>query len=262
MGLDEACLDVTDLPGGGDAVARTIRARIAAELHLTATIGVGPNKLVAKIASGLNKPDGLTVIGADEVGARLGPLPVTVLWGVGPKTAAALKERFAVETVADLAALSLEQLQAVYGPNHGAHLHRIARGQDDSPIETEWEPSSLSRERTFQVDLRRPETIREMLGRIAADVAADLRSEGYKTANVTLKIRFATFETFTRSKTLPEAVDDDATITRIAIDLLDRVTVNRPVRLLGVRAAKLSPAEASADESVAPEPGRVGELFR
>lgn len=262
MGLDEACLDATDLPGGGEAVARTIRARIASELHLTATIGVGPNKLVAKIASGLNKPDGLTVIGADEVGARLGPLPVTVLWGVGPKTAAALKERFSVETVSDLAALSPEQLQAVYGPNQGAHLHRIARGQDDRPIETEWEPSSLSRERTFQVDLRRLETIRETIGRLAADVAADLRNEGYKTANVTLKIRFATFETFTRSKTLPAAVDDDATLTQTAIELLDRVTVNRPVRLLGVRAAKLSPAETAADESAAPEPGPVGELFR
>ncbi len=262
MGLDEACLDATDLPGGGEAVARAIRDRIASELHLTATVGVGPNKLVAKIASGLNKPDGLTVIGADEVGARLGPLPVTVLWGVGPKTAAALKERFAVETVADLAALSLEQLQDAYGPNQGAHLHHISRGQDDRPIVTEWEPSSLSRERTFQVDLRRPETIREMLGRIAADVAADLRSEGYKTANVTLKIRFATFETFTRSKTLPEAVDDDATITRTAIDLLDRVTINRPVRLLGVRAAKLSPAEASTEQTGTPEPGGLDELFR
>jgi DNA polymerase-4 len=254
MGLDEACLDATDLADGGEAVARAIRGRIAAELQLTATIGVGPNKLVAKIASGLNKPDGLTVIGADEVEARLGPLPVTVLWGVGPKTAAALKERFGVNTVADLAALSLEDLQAVYGPNQGAHLHRISHGQDDREIVTEWEPSSISRERTFQVDLRRIETIRDMLGRIAADVAADVRSEGYKTANITLKIRFATFETFTRSKTLPDPVDDDATVARTAIELLERVAVNRPVRLLGVRAAKLSPA--------APEPGGEGELFR
>jgi len=196
------------------------------------------------------------------VTARLAPLPVIVLWGVGPKTAISLKEHFAVQTVGDLAALSLEQLQGVYGPNHGAHLYRIARGQDDSPIQTEWEPSSLSRERTFQVDLRRPETIREMLGRIAADVAADLRSEGYKTANVTLKIRFATFETFTRSTTLPEAVDDDATLSQTAIELLDRVTVNRPVRLLGVRAAKLSPAEASTEQTATPEPGGLDELFR
>jgi len=267
LGLDEAFLDASDLPDGGEAVARVIKHRIASELHLTASVGVGPNKLVAKIASGLNKPDGLTAIAADEVGDRLAPLPATVLWGVGPKTAASLKEHFAVQTVRDLAALSLEQLQGVYGPNHGAHLHRIAHGQDDSPIQTEWEPSSLSRERTFQVDLRRRETIHEMIGRIAADVAADLRNEGYKTANITLKIRFATFETFTRSKTLPAAVDDDATLTRTAIELLDRVTVNRPVRLLGVRAAKLSPAEASADESAteesaAPEPGQVGELFR
>ena len=242
MGLDEAFLDVSDLPEPGEAVARRIKERIAADLHLTASVGVGPNKLIAKIASSMNKPDGLTVIAADEVEARLGPLPATVLWGVGPKTAASLGERFGVKTVADLAALSLEQLQDAYGPNHGAHLHRVARGLDESPVETEWEPKSISRERTFQVDLRRPETMREMITRMAGQVAEDLRDEGYRAATITLKVRFANFKTITRSRTLPAPIDDDATLAAVALGLLDRVTLDRPVRLLGVRVAKLTPA--------------------
>jgi DNA polymerase-4 len=241
MGLDEAFLDVSNLSEPGEAIARAIKQRIAADLHLTATVGVGPNKLVAKIASGLNKPDGLTVITADEVESRLASLPATVLWGVGPKTAAALREAFGVKTVGNLAALSLEQLTGAYGPRHGAYLHRIARGADDSPVVTEWEPKSLSREETFQVDLRRIDAIREAIARLASDVAADLRNEGYRASNITLKIRLLPFRTLTRSRTLEDPTDDGNAIAQTAIHLLERVTVDRPVRLLGVRAAKLTP---------------------
>ncbi len=261
MGLDEAFLDASDLAEPGEVIARTIKNLVATELRLTATVGVGPNKLVAKIASALNKPDGLTVITAEEVADRLAPLPATALWGVGPKTAASLKERFGVETVGDLAALSLKQLQEAYGPNHGAHLHRIARGQDESPIVTEWEPKSLSRERTFQVDLRRPATIREMITHLAAEVAADLRDEGYKAATITLKVRLDNFHTVTRSKTLPSPVDDDKTLVQTAVGLLERVTLDRPVRLLGVRAAKLHPAQAPPEHAGTPEPGGLADLF-
>ncbi|MGH2405400.1 MAG: DNA polymerase IV [bacterium] len=242
-GLDEAFLDVSALEESGEVIARAIRTRIAGELGLTASVGVGPNKLVAKIASGMDKPDGLTVIRADEVAHRLAPLPATVLWGVGPKTAAALAERFEVRTVADLAAVSLERLQEAFGPNHGEHLYRVARGIDESQIVTEWEPKSLSRERTFQIDLLRPEAIRAMISRLADEVAGDLREEGYRSATVTLKVRFATFRTVTRSRTLAAPIDDGPRLAQTALELLDRVTIDRPVRLLGVRAAKLSPCE-------------------
>jgi DNA polymerase IV len=240
-GLDEAFLDVSDLPEAGEVIARTIRERIARELHLTASVGVGPNKLVAKIASGLNKPDGLTVITEDEAEARLAPLPVTVLWGVGPKTAAFLAETFDVKTVRGLSALSEAQLQAAFGPRHGTYLYRTARGIDDSPVETTWERKSLSRERTFQADIRRPAAIRALVTRLAAEVADDLRGEGYRAATVTLKIRFAPFTTMTRSRTLPVPADDPTTLSQTALDLLHTVPLDRPVRLLGVRAAKLSP---------------------
>ncbi|MDR7417818.1 MAG: DNA polymerase IV [Armatimonadota bacterium] len=242
LGLDEAFLDCTGLPESGEVIARRIKRRIAAELHLTASVGVGPNKLVAKIASGMDKPDGLTVITQDEIAKRLGPLPVTVLWGVGPKTAGRLREAFGVQTVADLAALSVEQLQETFGPRHGAYLHDIAHGVDDSEVVTEWEPKSISREETFQVDLRQMGIMRDAIRRMAAEVADDLRREGYRAATITLKIRLVPFTTLTRSRTLAAPTDDAETIGDLAVALLDRVPVNRPVRLLGVRAAKLSPA--------------------
>ncbi len=242
-GLDEAFLDVSAMEESGEAIARTVRSRIAAELGLTASVGVAPNKLIAKIASGMDKPDGLTVIAAHEVAHRLAPLPAAVLWGVGPKTAAALAESFDVRTVADLAAVPLERLQEAFGPNHGEHLYRVARGIDESPIVTEWEPKSISRERTFQVDLRRLPTLRSMIARLAHEVASDLREEGYRAATITLKVRLVPFQTLTRSQTLAAPIDDGATLAQTALALLDRVKVDRPVRLLGVRAAKLSPRE-------------------
>jgi DNA polymerase-4 len=248
LGLDEAFLDCTDLPESGETLARHVKERIAAELHLTASVGVGPNKLIAKIASAMRKPDGLTVIAADDAARRLAPLPVTALWGVGPKTAARLRDAFGVQTVADLAAVAAAQLQDVFGPRHGAALSEIAHGIDDSPVVTDWEPRSISREETFQVDLRDPETIRATVRKLAAEVADDLREEGYRAASITLKIRLVPFTTLTRSRTIAAPTDDAPVIGGVAVGLLDRVQVNRPVRLLGVRAAKLSPAAArSAD---------------
>ncbi|MBM3469896.1 MAG: DNA polymerase IV [Armatimonadetes bacterium] len=246
LGLDEAFLDVTDLPEPGEVIARTIQERIASELLLTASVGVGPNKLVAKIASGLNKPAGLTVIAEGDVEARLSPMPVTILWGVGPKTGERLYETFGVKTVGDLAGIPEERLQEEYGPRVGAHLYRIARGIDESPVQTEWEPKSVSREHTFQVDLRRPEVMREAVARLAGRVAGDLSEQGYRAATVTLKVRFATFITVSRSCTLSAPTDDRAAIAEAAVALLNKVTLDRPVRLLGVRAAKLTPAVVQA----------------
>jgi DNA polymerase-4 len=259
MGLDEAFLDCTGLADSGAEIARAIKARIADELHLTGSVGVGPNKLIAKVASGMNKPDGLTVIEEDEIAEKLGPLPATVLWGIGPKTAARLKDAFNIETIADLASVSVERLQEVFGPRHGAYLHEIGRGFDDSPVATgDWEPKSISRERTFQVDLRRREAVRTETARIAAEVAGDLRREGYLAANITLKIRLVPFHTLTRSRTIATPVNDDTTISEVALGLLDKVNPDRPVRLLGVRVARLTlPADPEGELSL-PSAARDG----
>lgn len=261
LGIDEAYLDLSGLPGSeesgfGERVAGEIKKRIAAELHLTASVGVAPNKLVAKVASGLNKPDGMTVILPDEVVASLAPLPATVLWGIGPKTAARLKEAFGVETVGDLAAVAVGRLAEVFGPRSGAYLHRVAQGMDDSPVVEEWEPRSVSRERTFQVDLRRAETVREMIVKLACRVAGDLRAEGLRTANITLKVRFSSFLTLTRSRTLACPTCEDDVLAATATELLDKVTLNLPVRLLGVRASRLSRGDLI--EGCDPERREVG----
>jgi DNA polymerase-4 len=250
LGLDEAFLDCTELAQPGDAIAREIKQRIRTELRLTASVGVGPNKLVSKVASGLQKPDGLTVIGEADVEARLAPLPVTVLWGIGPKTAAHLRDRFGISTVGGLAGIPTERLQAAFGQRQGAYFARIARGIDDSPVVTEWEPKSISRERTFQVDLQQLDAIRVVIQRLAAEVAADLRDEGYQAATITLKVRLVPFHTLTRSCTLERPIDDAGALADVALGLLERAGVNRPVRLLGVRAAKLSSAAPPPQEDL------------
>lgn len=246
-GLDEAYLDASHLPDAGVVIARRIKERIAQDLGLTASVGIAPNKLLAKVASGLEKPDGLTEIRPEDVEARLRPLPVTVLPGVGPKTARAGEEAFGVRTVGELAQLSQLKLQSAFGPRQGAFLYRAAHGIDDSPVETSWERKSASRERTFQVDVRHPPTLRAVITRLAREVAQDLRAEeGHRAGTVTLKVRLSPFTTMTRSRTLGEPTDDPATLAHVALQLLQRVPLDRPVRLVGVRAAKLSSRRAEA----------------
>ena len=240
MSMDEAFLDVSGRPEDPPALAEEIRRRINDETGLTASIGIGPNKLLAKIASGLRKPDAVTEITADGSAETLRDLPSTVLWGIGPKTAARLEESLRVRTIGDLCAISLESLQELLGPRHGEYLYRICRGRDDSPVITEWEPKSLSRETTYQQDTRRRETIVGTLTSLSGEVAEDLRQEGYVGRTVTVKIRYHNFKTHTRALTLPESTGDHQRILQTAVALLDRFTMDRPVRLVGVRVSGLT----------------------
>lgn len=249
VSLDEAFLDCSHRTEDPLALAREIQARIRAELGLTASIGIGPNKLVAKIAANLQKPEGLTMISAEEVEERLRPLPVQVLWGVGPKTAAYLKQTHNIETVGDLQALPLAVLQETLGPRHGEDLYRLCRGEDDSPVVTAWEPKSYSRETTFQVDVRRRETLVRTVRALGREVWAEcVREDGYRVRTVTVKVRYHTFRTQTRALTLPQATDDLDLLLRTAVDLLHRHTLDRPVRLVGVRFSGLArpPTEGAA----------------
>ncbi len=247
LSLDEAFLDISARPEDPTTVAQEIRQRIKDETGLTASIGIGPNKLLAKIASGLRKPDAMTEIRAETATESLRELPVTVLWGVGPKTAARLEQTLGVHSVGDVQQITLEALQELLGDHYGHALYRLCRGEDDSPIVTEWEPQSLSRETTYQYDSDKRERIVQTIVALAEDVTESLREEGCRGKTITLKIRYRDFQTRTRAITLAEPTDAVETICQTAVTLLDRFTLDRPVRLVGVRISNLvraSPEEA------------------
>lgn len=242
VSIDEAYLDVSEHLGGlgsATAVARAIRRRVRSERGLTVSVGVGPNKLVAKIASDHGKPDGLVVVPPRRVEAFLAPLSVRRLRGVGPATEAALAE-LGVTTVEELRRLSMDALTHRFG-RHGGVLYEFARGIDGRPVETERERKSLGHENTFRHDLTRVAEMEEELRRLAGEVADGLERRDLAGRTVTVKVRYGDFTTVTRSHTLPAPTADGALITRCAVDLLGRTAAgSRPVRLLGVTVSNLA----------------------
>ncbi len=240
-GIDEAFLDITALPAPSEEIGREIKRRIGAETGLTCSIGIAPNKLLAKIASELQKPDGLTILTERDVESRLWPLAARKVPGIGPKTEARLTG-MGVRTIGELAAVPIEQLAATFGRAYGAFLHAAARGIDDDPLITHWEPKSRSRETTFQHDTADWQTIARTLAQLAREVAADLRGEGYRARTVGIKLRFADFETHTREKTLSAPTDSEMVLRKTAFECLGRLKLDRRVRLLGVRVGDLTPA--------------------
>jgi DNA polymerase-4 len=241
VSIDEAYLDVTDHlgeAGSATAVARAIRRRVKEERGLTVSVGVGPNRLIAKIASDFDKPDGLTVVRPERVSAFLAPLPVRRLHGVGPATEKVLAG-MGVQTVADLRGIAPEALTARFG-KHGRILWEFARGIDDRPVETHRERKSLGTENTYAEDLAELAAMEAEVDRMAEEVARTLERTGFAGCTLTLKVRYADFTTVTRSRTFPAPVYDPATIADCAKDLLRRTEApSRPVRLLGVTASNL-----------------------
>jgi len=241
LSLDEAYLDVTDCLapwGSATAIAREIRRRVREERGLTVSVGVGPNRLVAKIASDFDKPDGLTVVPPRKVQAFLDPLPVRRLHGVGPATEKALAE-MRIATVAELRAAPAAALVERFG-RYGKTLHEFARGVDERPIEPHRERKSLSTENTYAVDLSDADEIGAEVERMGHEVAATLARFALAACTVTLKLRYSDFTTLTRSRTLPYPVADGPTIALCARELLAKTDAgSRPVRLLGVGASNL-----------------------
>ena len=241
VSIDEAYLDVTDHlgeAGSATAVAKEIRRRVREERGLTVSVGVGPNRLIAKIASDFDKPDGLTVVRPEKVQAFLDPLPVRRLHGVGPATERALGE-LKVHTVAELRAIALETLTDRFG-KHGRTLYEFSRGIDDRPVETHTERKSLGTENTYARDLTDLAAMEKEIDRMAEEVSDSLARSGFAGCTVTLKVRYEDFTTVTRSRTFAVPVWDRVTIALCARDLLRRTEAPvRPVRLIGVTASNL-----------------------
>jgi DNA polymerase-4 len=247
VSIDEAYLDVSLHLGpfpSATALAEDVRRRVREERGLTVSVGVGPSKLVAKIASDHGKPDGLVVVPPARVEAFLAPLAARRLPGVGPATERVLAE-LGVATVGELAAFPLDRLVARFG-RHGRGLAEFARGVDDREVVVERERKSLGTENTYGADLTDPAEMAAELARLAAEVAEGLAARGLVAATVTIKVRYPDFTTVTRSRTLARPTADPDLLARAARDLLRRTAAGeRPVRLLGVSAARLETADAA-----------------
>lgn len=256
LSIDEAFLDVTGstrLFGEPRAIAARIKQRIQAETGVTASVGVAPNKFLAKLCSDWDKPDGLTLLQPAEVLARLAPLPIGRMWGVGPVTERRLIAR-GVATFGDLQPLTLEQASARLGPD-AEHFWRLARGEDDRPVVPDAEARSVGAEQTFGEDLDQPQAVRQVLLAQGDRVAARLRRHGLLARTVTVKIRFGDFQTITRSATLRGATDRSDRLRETAGALFSRWAREsfQPVRLIGVSASQLVAAGAG-QQSLFSEP--------
>jgi len=254
IALDEAFLDVSGaarLFGDGATIAAAIRRQVDTELALTCSVGVATTKLLAKLASKAAKPKagpegvhpgpGVVVVAPGEELAFLHPLPVQALWGVGPATLERLR-RLGVATVGDLAAIAESTLVHALGKANGRHLHRLALGIDDRAVEPDRPVKSISHEQTFARDLDDRAELGLELVRMADAVASRLRAQGLAGRTVTIKVRFGSFTTITRSATGPEGLDGGPAIAAVARGLLDTVDPAPGVRLLGVAVSGLAPA--------------------
>lgn len=255
MGWDEAFLAVdTDDPEG---FARLIQARIKAATQLDSTVGIGENKLQAKLATGFGKPAGVFRLTHQTWFDVLGNEPASALWGIGARTAAKLAE-LGIRTVAELANADIAAVAGRFGPTIGPWLVQTARGLDPSVVTDEpYVPRSRSREVTFQQDLEDWERVRAEVAVIAGRVAEDVAAEGRPATRIVVKVRYRPFFTSTHGVSLAEPASDPEVIKEAAVDALGQFTDRRPVRLIGVRAEFTDPIETGQPEDLAP-PGGAG----
>lgn len=250
-GIDEVYIDLTAVDGDSRSVAATLKRAVTDATGLTCSIAVAPNKLLAKIGSDLDKPDGLTVLTADDVAPRIWPLPARRINGVGPRAQERLTA-LGIETIGDVAAAPCDLLVQTFGTSYGTWLHRAAHGIDDRPVVTHREPQSRSRETTFERDLHARNDRAELsavLEALAKQVSVDLASRGYEGRTIGIKIRFDDFSTVTRDCTVREPTSDAAAILAAARECLRRVGFRRRLRLLGVRVGHLSRVGHAAPET-------------
>lgn len=249
-GIDEIYIDFSDLPDDARVLAQRIKQAIHEATGLTCSIGIAPNKLLAKICSDLDKPDGITLLEPTDIPSRIWPLPVYKVNGIGPKATKKLAA-LNIQTIADLAQAEPGLLQAHFGRSYAVWLHNVAHGIDDSPVKTVSEPKSISRETTFERDLHTRQDRAELSGIFTAlceQVAADLQRKGYIGRTIGIKLRFADFQTVTRDFSLTLHTADARQIRRAAGECLRRVPLTRKLRLLGVRVSSLLPVGTAVEE--------------
>ncbi len=248
-GIDEIYIDLTGIPEATRVLAERIRQAVREATGLTCSIGVAPNKLLAKICSELDKPDGLTLLSMDEVPTRIWPMAVRKINGIGPKAGEKLAA-LGIHTIGELAQQEPAFLLQHFGRSYGEWLHWAAHGMDDRPLVTRSEPKSISRETTFERDLHARHDraqLSDLFTSLCQRVAGDLQGKGYVGKTIGIKLRYDDFRTLTRDLTLPEATDDAGAIRRAAGECLKRVPLERRLRLLGVRVGSLQKKELTAN---------------
>jgi DNA polymerase-4 len=259
LSLDEAFLDVSGairLLGSPAAIGELIRREVFQQQQITCSVGIAATKFLAKLASVHCKPDGLLVIPVDSALEFLHPLPISALWGVGEKTGETLA-RLGLRTVGDIAATPLATLERDIGKATAAHLHALASGRDDRAVESAVREKSVGSEETFEVDISDPDVVRRELLRMSRRTARSLRSSGYATRTIVIKLRKADFTTITRSKTLPEPTSETQRIyaTACALYASSGLSGQARLRLVGVRATGLVRAAGAATQLALGERG-------
>jgi len=249
-GVDEVYIDFTDVPGGqregGRVLARLMQKAIFQATGLTCSVGVAPNKLLAKMASEFNKPNGISIIYEDDLQSKIWPLACRKINGIGPKADEKLAA-LGIQTIGELAAQDADFLIQRFGKATGAWMHEVAWGRDDRPVVTSSEPVSMSRETTFDRDLhavRDKVALGVIFTELCSKLAADLQRKGYAAKTIGIKLRYDDFKIATRDQTLDSYTSDAKTIRQTAGQCLKRVPLDRKLRLLGVRAGSLEKAES------------------
>jgi len=250
VGLDEAYLDLSDSPLPKSR-CRKIRHQIKAETGLACSIGLGPNKLIAKVASDLDKPDGFCVLRQEEWLQVVGDRPASLIPGIGPKTQERL-DKLGVRTVAQLAQADASMMEETFGPRTATSLLDRARGIDTRAVSSERQRKSESRETTFGEDVEDPQVLLDALERLVNELCASLSAHDRSGRTVTLKIRLQPFRTFTRSRTLDSHTRDVRVIGGVVGELFDQFEIDAPVRLLGVGVSSLDDQQPSSSEPAKP----------
>lgn len=251
-GVDEIYIDLTDLPGaqddGGRAIGQRLKDAVQAATGLTCSVGITPNKLLSKLCSEFDKPDGLTLLSFEDIPTRIWPLAAKKLNGIGPKASEKLAG-LGLHTLGDIAAADPPYLVQHFGRSYGAWLHEASHGRDEREVVTYREPKSISRETTFERDLhavRDKAELGAIFTRLCEQLAGDLERKGFASKTIGIKLRFDDFRIVTRDITLPAPTLEPRAIRRAAGECLKRVDLGRRLRLLGVRAGALCRADEAA----------------